>query len=462
MAARADDARWRPSCHLTVRRGFLNDPNGLIEIDGVHHAFFQHNPHEAVHGPMHWGHAVSDDLTSWRELPVALYPDALGQCFSGSAVASADGGVALFYTAHLERDGADPLQTQCLVRADRELTRFEREPANPVLGNHEALADYRDPKVFRHEPSDAWVMVITQGRHVGVYRSVDLVSWVFASEFGHDLGAPGDGAWECPDLVELPLAGGGSRWALIVGVWSGAPGGGSGTQYFLGDFDGHRYRRDVTAPEVLWLDHGRDCYAAQSFAGRAGLAPRILAWCGNWQYANDTPTRGFRGAFTLPRDLDLVHTPLGPRLRQRVPAAVRDAFPSLDADGSPPGPVYRVSRQVVLAPGERFEIRLFGETVPAFTIERPGTDRPWRLALHRDAALGDETVLDHFRSAGAVDLAGPAGEALELELFADHGIVELFLGGGVDVATMSFYPADPAGAVVFGTTARSLFAGPDE
>jgi len=446
-ATEGGDDLWRPRLHFCAASGFINDPNGLIYIAGQYHAFFQHNPDDVVHGPMHWGHAVSDDLVHWQELPIALYPDALGQCFSGSAVPTPDGNVALMYTAHLERSGDDPLQTQCLVYADHSLTHFKSEPRNPVLGNQNSLKDYRDPKVFWHALTSAWIMLITQGRHVGIYRSNDLLDWAFSSEFGHELGAPGDGAWECPDLVNVPLADGGERWVLIVGIWSGAPGGGSGTQYFLGEFDGYRFEHDVDAADIHWFDHGRDYYAAQSFAGRERLAPRVIAWCSNWQYANDTPTRDFRGAFTLPRDLELIDTPEGYLLRQSVPDFVRRAFPLMEDDGKPAGGAYRLSRKVSLEPGECVQICLFGESTPPFTIERPVNGRQWRLRIYRDSVLSDGAVLTPFGCATVVELAQPEDGTMEFELFVDHGLVELFLSGGVDVTTMCFYPADPSGYV---------------
>lgn len=446
-AARQADERWRPALHFCAARGFINDPNGLIYTAGQFHAFYQHNPDDVVHGPMHWGHAVSDDLVHWKELPIALYPDALGQCFSGSAVHTPDGNVALVYTAHLERQGHEPLQTQCLVHADHALTNFESEPGNPVLDNPDSLKNYRDPKVFWHAQTSAWIMLITHGRHLGIYRSTDLIDWTLASKFGDELGAPDSGAWECPDLVTVPLADGGERWVLFVGIWSGAPGGGSGTQYFHGEFDGYQFQQDVDAADVYWFDHGRDYYAAQSFAGRDALAPRVIAWCSNWQYANDTPTRDFRGSFTLPRDLELVGTAVGYRLRQDVPVNVREAFPLMKHDGRPTSATYRRLRHVSLEPGEREEICLFGESTPQFIIERLTDGIQWRLRIYRDSLLGDASVLGAFGSASVVELAPIEGDTMKLELFVDHGLVELFLNGGVDVTTMCFYPADPLGDV---------------
>lgn len=124
----------------------MNDPNGLIKVDGAYHLFFQHDPNSITHGPMHWGHARSTDLVSWEELPVALYPTELGTCFSGSAVETADGQLKLFYTAHRRIDDED-YQVQCLVHADRALSTYRHDERNPVLDNP-GLPCFRDPKVI--------------------------------------------------------------------------------------------------------------------------------------------------------------------------------------------------------------------------------------------------------------------------------------------------------------------------
>ena len=160
----------------------MNDPNGLIKVDGVYHLFFQHDPGSINHGPMHWGHACSTDLVTWRELPVALYPNELGTCFSGTAVEGADGEIKLFYTAHRRIDDQD-YQVQCLVHADQSLTTFRFDAANPVLDNP-GLVCFRDPKVLWHEASKRWVMAVTHGQSVGFYSSQEPIGWHFESSFG--------------------------------------------------------------------------------------------------------------------------------------------------------------------------------------------------------------------------------------------------------------------------------------
>lgn len=194
---------YRPALHFSPRAGWMNDPNGLIQIGGVWHLFYQHEPHSTVHGPMHWGHASSRDLTNWTEHPIALYPDALGTCFSGSAIETATGEIKLFYTAHRTLPDGSDFQVQCVVHTDRNLALFTPDQHNPVIDNP-GLAAFRDPKALWHEQSGRWIMVLTHGQSVGIYSSVDLANWRFESTFGEADGKHGKGPWECPDLLPLP------------------------------------------------------------------------------------------------------------------------------------------------------------------------------------------------------------------------------------------------------------------
>ena len=161
----------------------MNDPNGLIRVDGVYHLFYQADPNGMVHGPMHWGHASSADLGVWRQEPIALYPDAEGQCYSGTAVAregpvaaefDAGDGVLLFYTAHIDRPGQKGLEQQCVAVASRDFKSFRKYEGNPVVANPGPV-DFRDPKVFWHAESRRWIMVVTTGQAVSIYSSRDAL-----------------------------------------------------------------------------------------------------------------------------------------------------------------------------------------------------------------------------------------------------------------------------------------------
>ena len=326
----------RPQLHFTPERAWMNDPNGLVFHGGKYHLFYQHNPDSNVWGPMHWGHATSTDLVQWDHQPIALAPDERGAIFSGSVVVdrantAGFGGsldnpalVAVFtYHDHAGEDaGRDDFQTQGLAYSLDGGTTWTKYAGNPVLPNAEGLRDFRDPKVIWHAPSERWVMALAARDHVRFYTSPDLKAWTYASSFGEGAGSHG-GIWECPDLFPLREEGSGTeRYVLIVSVQDGAPAGGTGTSYFVGDFDGVAFRATDGAREPLWLDYGADNYALVTFADAPLPDTRRLGigWMSNWRYAQAVPTEAWRSAMTTPRVLTLRETPAGWRVRQaRVP-----------------------------------------------------------------------------------------------------------------------------------------------
>lgn len=307
---------YRPQYHFTPPSKWMNDPNGLIFHNDTYHLFYQYYPEDIVWGPMHWGHATSKDLVSWKHKPVALYPDELGLIFSGSAVMDTNNTSGLgtvnnppmiaIFTYHLmagEQAGRKDFQTQGIAYSLDEGDTWTKYENNPVIGNEGNIKDFRDPKVMWHEASGKWVMSLVAGDHAKFYSSSNLINWTLMSEFGKNIGAHG-GVWECPDLFPLQIAGSDeTKWALLISINPGAPNGGSGTQYFIGDFDGTTFTTDQT--ETKWLDYGTDNYAGVTYNGLADNDRTFIGWMSNWNYARDTPTEVWRSAMTLSRKLTL-------------------------------------------------------------------------------------------------------------------------------------------------------------
>lgn len=296
------NVRGRVSCHFAPPYGWINDPNGMFFLDGKWHLFYQYNPYGAKWQNMSWGHAVSENLIDWEYLPVALFPDELGAIFSGSAVVdrcssagfSSDAVIAVYTSA-----GSRQAQS-IAVSTDGGRT-FDKYADNPVLVS--SRPDFRDPKVFRHEPTGRWVMVVAAGDAMEIYSSADLKDWRFESRFGEAVGCHA-GCWECPDLVELPY-GDGTKWVILCSLDRGGEHG-SAVQYFVGDFDGKKFRFAEDGA-YGWLDHGRDFYAAVTWNNAPDGRRILLAWENNWRYANDLPLTGWRGQMSLPRELALVN-----------------------------------------------------------------------------------------------------------------------------------------------------------
>lgn len=307
---------YRPQFHFSPEEKWMNDPNGLVYHEGIYHLFYQYYPEDIVWGPMHWGHAVSEDMVHWEHKPIALYPDENGLIFSGSAVVDKKNTsgfgkegktplVAIFtyHSMEGEKEGRNDFQTQGIAYSLDNGETWNKYADNPVIVNGEGIKDFRDPKVFWHKPSNGWILTLVAGDHAKFYSSKNLKDWTYLSDFGKSQGAHG-GVWECPDLFPLQIEGSDEeKWVLIISINPGAPNGGSGTQYFVGDFDGTTFTSNQKNPK--WLDYGTDNYAGVTYNNVPGEERIFIGWMSNWDYARDTPTKKWRSAMTVPRKLSL-------------------------------------------------------------------------------------------------------------------------------------------------------------
>lgn len=307
---------YRPQFHFSPEEKWMNDPNGLVYHEGIYHLFYQYYPEDIVWGPMHWGHAVSEDMVHWEHKPIALYPDENGLIFSGSAVVDKKNTsgfgkegktplVAIFtyHSMEGEKEGRNDFQTQGIAYSLDNGETWNKYADNPVIVNGEGIKDFRDPKVFWHKPSNGWILTLVAGDHAKFYSSKNLKDWTYLSDFGKSQGAHG-GVWECPDLFPLQIEGSDEeKWVLIISINPGAPNGGSGTQYFVGDFDGTTFTSNQKNPK--WLDYGTDNYAGVTYNNVPEEERIFIGWMSNWDYARDTPTKKWRSAMTVPRKLSL-------------------------------------------------------------------------------------------------------------------------------------------------------------
>lgn len=301
--------KHRPRLHFTPPSMWMNDPNGLFYANGTYHLYYQYHPQSTVWGPMHWGHATSTDLLHWNHQPIALYPDSLGLIFSGSAVVDRqntagfgkDAVVAIFTSHNLdwEKAGRIDRENQSIAYSNDQGYTWTKFTGNPVLKNP-GIADFRDPNVSWYAPGNKWIMALATQDRETFYSSKDLKTWTRESDFGAKIGAHG-GVWECPDLFPMQVDGQ-EKWVLLVSINPGAPNGGSGTQYFVGDFDGHTFTPQDS--ETRWIDYGRDNYAGVTFH-ETDKRRIFMGWMSNWDYATVVPTQAWRSANTLPRDLTL-------------------------------------------------------------------------------------------------------------------------------------------------------------
>lgn len=417
----------RPQFHFSARRGWLNDPNGLVYYNGEYHLFFQHNPYGREWGNMHWGHAVSSDLVHWREVGEALFPDELGTIYSGSAVVDEKntsgfgrGGrspMVLFYTAAGEHAKEPKPYTQAMACSidGRTFTKYE---GNPIID--EISAGNRDPKVYWHEPTRKWVMALwgeEDGHHVVFFfTSPDLKKWTRTQALKGSRVGQGGFLFECPDFFELPVDGDPkkTKWVIF----------GANGEYGLGDFDGRRF----TIEEGPYRGIGGDVfYAAQTFAnepkGRRVLIP--------WLRGAVSPGMPFNQCMGIPMELRLRTTPEGVRLTYTPVEELK----SLRAAEESFAPLVLKSGETQRLPG------VDAELVEVRAKLRPPADGKVTLSVRGipviyDAATGELSVN------GVTAKARLDAGALDLAIYVDRTTIEVIASNGEAFIPLGVLP-DP-------------------
>lgn len=464
---------YRPQFHFSPPSQWLNDPNGMVFYEGEYHLFYQYHPESNLWGPMHWGHAVSTDLVTWEHLPIALRPDHNGFIFSGSAVVDwkdssgfFDGGsglVAIFTHEDTNPETGGTRQRQSLAYSRDRGRTWTMYKGNPVLEDSRFI-DYRDPKVFWDEPRQRWAMLLVAGDRVIFYSSPNLVDWSLCSEFGEREGSHA-GVWECPDLFELRVDGNEkhTKWVLIVSIGDHPDfPEGSRTQYFIGSFDGTQFVNDHSPDTLLWLDHGRDNYAGVTWSDIPEQDGRrlLIGWMMNWKYARTTPTDVWRGAMTLPRELELKATSEGIRLIQKpiqALEALREPLYELHdkqlLSGSNPlqdirGDSYEIVAEIELQDAIEFgfKVRVSDKegTVIGFDAKKSA------LFIDRSQSGLTDCIHQQFSCRHAVRL-NPINNRIKLRIYVDWSSVEVFANEGEVVITDLIFPDPDSNGLEFYT-----------
>ncbi|MBT1063144.1 glycoside hydrolase family 32 protein [Bowmanella sp. Y26] len=459
---------YRPQWHFSPPSGWMNDPNGLVYHQGEYHLFYQYYPDATRWGPMHWGHAVSRDLVHWQHLPIALAPDEKGYIFSGSIVADT------LNTSGLGKDGVIPLvalftyhdpkaaaqntrnhESQGLAFSLDNGRSWQKYANNPVIPNPGETQDFRDPKVFWHAPSQHWVMALSVTDHVQFWRSKNLIDWQYQSSFGKGLGAQG-GVWECPDLLPFTLPGSDqTHWALLLNLNPGGPQGGSGIQYFIGDFDGKTFSLDpdfantLQSQEAVWLDHGADNYAGVTWSGVEDGRTLFIGWMSNWLYGQQLPTHPWRSSMTMPRTLDMVSTAQGLRLKSRPVAELESLRQPLSLTEHREANRLTMQSQTDIMQSEWwFEFRLpEQESILELIFSNElgeklvlGVDKGQFYIDRSQAGRADFSEVFASRHRAPLTISD---NALSIRLFLDHSAVEVFVNDGQLSMTERFFPTRP-------------------
>jgi fructan beta-fructosidase len=461
--------KHRQQFHFSPEEKWMNDPNGMVFFNNEYHLFYQYHPFGTTWGPMHWGHAVSKDLIHWEQLPIALYPDEHGDIFSGSAVVDWDntsglfqngpGLVAIYTSADNYPDSERPRQRQSLAYSTDNGRTWTKYEGNPVLSDVN-ITDYRDPKVFWHEETNKWVMVLATGQSITIYTSPNLKDWEFASEFGNNAGSH-DGVWECPDLFQLPVDGDVNiqKWVLFVSIGDNHDfKEGSRTQYYIGEFDGTTFVNENTDETILWMDHGRDNYAGVSWSDIPAEDGRriYIGWMSNWRYANQVPTEDWRSAMTLPRELSLTSSEDGVRLVQKVVPEINSirkgsqGYQNLTIESNQPtsfnmfSPLMEVNMEFEKQTSNSFGIVLQSsedeKTVIRYDVEKE------LISVDRTNA-GDNSFSESFPAVQNASLK-TKNDRIKLQIFIDASSIEVFANDGKVVFTSLIFPNQPYEKIV--------------
>lgn len=447
---------FRPQFHFSPPEKWMNDPNGLVYNDSVYHLFYQYYPEDIVWGPMHWGHATSKDMIYWDHKPIALYPDEHGLIFSGSAVVDLyntsgfgtkeNPALVAIFTYHLmegEKAGRKDFQTQGIAYSLDNGDTWTKYKGNPVIGNN-GNKDFRDPKVFWDENTSQWVMILVAGDHAKFYKSPNLKDWELMSEFGKDKGAHG-GVWECPDLFKLKVGKTlEEKWVLLISINPGAPNGGSGTQYFVGEFDGKTFT--TAQKETKWLEYGMDNYAGVTYNNIPNDDRLFIGWMSNWNYARDTPTEVWRSAMTLPRKLTLDKNEFGYFLKN-YPIANFNKIKKLEKE----------INSVILDTPFEWEAKNLNHTEISFTMNlKDEISVSLSNTLFEKVSLmfnaTENKILFDRTSSGIVDFEDsfgkviqsqpymPSEKEVEVKIIIDQSSVEVFIDQGKYVFTNQIFP----------------------
>ena len=422
------DEKFRPLYHHTPKRGWMNDPNGMFYKDGVWNLYYQYNPYGSMWGNMHWGHSTSTDLIHWKDEGVALAPDAWGTMFSGSCVLD-KGTVVAMYTASRPTPFGGDVQAQCIAFSNDGGKTFTKYEGNPVLTAEDK--DFRDPRPFWNEDIKTWNLILAAGQEMRIYSSKDLKKWKYESSFGKEYGNHG-GVWECPDLFELRNGENEKmrKWVLICNINPGGPFGGSATQYFVGQFDGHKFTCESKPEITKWLDYGKDHYATVSFYNAPDNRRTVLAWISNWQYANQVPTKQFRSANSIARDLGLFECK-GETYVSVVPSkemlAVRGAKVKQPTEAC----------EIVIDVKKQAEIVLSNAKGEQVTMTYDGLKQTFTMDRTKS---GNVNFSDAFP---CVTEAPTYGTIKQLRIFIDRCSIEAFDAEGKMAMTNLVFPSEP-------------------
>lgn len=441
---------YHPKFHYTPPKNWVNDPNGLVYLDGEYHIFTQYNPYGNTWGHMSWGHAISKDLQHWQTLPIAMeeYPNAdssTTMLFSGCAVVDSlntsglfkkgfKKGLVAIFTSHVSKPGKDLAQHQSLMYSSDKGRTWKLFDNNPILDI--GLTNFRDPNVIWYPERKVWIMTVVKPlEYTGqFYESKNLKEWTLLSEFGKQ----GDISkiWECPSLTKIPVENS-KEWKWMLTISSGnIQAGYVGMQYFIGDFDGKNFKSQPQS-DPFFMDFGKDYYAAIPYFNlpKQHKKPIMIGWSNNWAYANQIPTGNFRGGYSVPRELS-VYLENGQYKLMQKPIALKGVLQkNFTLKKGTKSEItllkntenaYILNLNIKLNDANGFEINLLKSTTEKTVITYDKAAE--KLVLDRRNS-GNVSFHKDFPSQEIMPLK-PENGIIRLQILVDQSVIEIFGNGG--------------------------------
>jgi fructan beta-fructosidase len=477
---------YKPAYHFSPDSNWINDPNGLVYHDGEYHLFYQYNPFGNIWGHMSWGHSVSTDMIHWKTMPVALYEEKnqkdndTTMIFSGSAVIDKNNSsgfavgnstpMVAVYTGFVHsgqkvpNDYIGKAQNQSIAYSNDNGKSWIKYNGNPVL-DIKSL-EFRDPKVFWYQPQKKWVMAVSKPdeHETWFYQSKNLKEWAFMSKWGKQ----GDTThfWECPDLIELKVQNSTEKkWVMLSS--SGTPQSGyyGGMQYFVGDFDGNKFTPVQNYTKPVYLDFGKDYYAAVTYNNAPNERKILVGWMNSWEYAREIPTGDkWRGAFAIPRELTLTKEGTDYKLIQQPVGELND----LQQES------FSLTEQAV---DGLFDLTFKGNAYQLELTIEPGSAKTAGIKILKSS--GEETIIkfdaaleqlffDRTKSGNvSFNKKFPSVEQapaklksgkLKLKILVDKCIAEVFINDGETTLTDLAFPIKNEGGIqLFSEGGKAIF-----
>ncbi|XXM71450.1 glycoside hydrolase family 32 protein [Lysinibacillus sphaericus] len=444
LQEKSASSMWKPAYHIHPGYGLMNDPNGLAYYNGEFHVFYQWYPFGPTHGMKHWAHVKSKDLLDWERLPTAIVPvedyESHG-AYSGASI-EVDGELYLFYTGNIKYSAEERSANQCLAIMDNDgvIRKYEQ---NPIIGGvpEGYTGHVRDPKVFMK--NDTYYMLLGAQRSdltgaIIVYESSNARDWSFKGELDLDLNLP-DTCYmlECPDYFEL------NGQDVFVVSPQGLESGKHAYQnlynviYVLGKMDIENLTFKVESRHEL--DKGFDFYAPQTFEGK-NKERLLFGWAGMGEMDYPSDKEGWAHCLTIPRELDIVDGILiqkPARELEKLRGEPAEGEFSLDQGSTEIGAgsdQYELELSLESRESEIFGLRLFSSEAEGLVLEFNRSEQTVTLNRENFAeAFGGE---HGFERSAELEI----GDKVDLQIFVDRSIVEIFINGGKTIFTSRVFP----------------------